>query len=298
MYRGVHVQMSQETNYVESTAPCVPGSTIPACIDGAHFGPAFARIDPTIAQKNIYKAIGNSTYHGLTVSVRRRFSNNLQFDANYTLSRAIDDQTDFNSAFSAFLPTRLNLDRAVSTFDIRNNFVFNAVYRTPFKAGSGNSALSRTFADITIAPVVQLRSAMPFTLRVGRDTNNETHGVYDRPFLASRNSGRGDNFYTTDLRVTKQFFIRRERGIRVEVVAEFFNLFSQENFLTVNDIITGLDPRVPAGQPQTLVAGVPITFLTPPFNVRGSKDFPATSPLGYNSALPGFQAQLGLKIAF
>jgi hypothetical protein len=297
-YRGVHIQMSQETNYVESTAPCVVGSTIPACIDPARFGPAFARIDPSIAQKNIYKSIGNSTYHGLTVSFRRRFSNNLQFDANYTLSRAIDDQTDFNSAFSAFLPTRLDLDRAVSAFDVRHNFVFNAVYRTPFKPGPGNSAISRAFADITIAPIVQLRSAMPFTLRVGRDTNNETHGVYDRPFLASRNSGRGDNFYSTDLRITKLFYINREKGFRVEFVAEFFNLFNQENFLTVNDIITGDDPRFPTNPPQLKSAGVPLTFLEPPFNLRGSKDFPATSPLGYNSALAGFQAQFGVKIAW
>jgi len=281
MYRGVHIQMSQETNYVQSTAPCIPGNTIPACLDPAHFGPAFARIDPNIAQKNIYKSIGNSTYHGMTVSLRKRYSNNFQFEANYTLSRAIDDQTDFNSAFSAFIPTRLDLERAVSAFDVRHNFVFNAVYRTPFKAGSGHNFMSRAFADIAISPIVQLRSAIPFTLRIGRDINNDTHGVYDRPFKASRNSGRGDNYYSTNLRVTKQFFINREKGFRVEFISEMTNLFNQLNFLTVNDIV-GTDPR----------------FLDPPFNLRGSQSIAPTSPLGYNSSLPGFQAQFGLKIAF
>jgi hypothetical protein len=281
MYRGVHIQMSHEVNYAESTAPCIPGNTIPACLNPALFGPAFARIDPTKAQENIYKSIGNSVYHGMTVSVRKRFSNNFQFDANYTLSRAIDDQTDFNSAFSAFIPTRLDLDRAVSAFDVRHNFIFNAVYKTPFKPGSGQNPIARAFADISIAPIVQLRSAIPFTLRIGRDSNNDTHGVYDRPFLSSRNSGRGDNFFTTNLRVTKQFFINREKGVRVEFITEFFNLFNTTNFLTVNDIV-GTDP----------------TFLSPPFNLRGSDEIAPTSPLGFNSALPGFQAQFGVRIAF
>ena len=57
--------------------------------------------------------------------------------------------------------------------------------------------------------------------------------------------------------------------------------------------------RSPSAQrPQATVGGVPLTFLNPPFNLRGSKDIAATSPLGFNSALPGFQAQFGLKIAF
>jgi hypothetical protein len=281
MYRGVHIQMSQETNYVESTAPCIPGNAIPACLDPAHFGPAYARIDPTIVQLNIYKSIGNSTYHGMTVSVRKRFSNNFQFDANYTLSKAIDDQTDFNSAFSAFLPTRLNLDRAVSAFDVRHNFVFNAVYKTPFKNESGHNWAARAFADMYLSPIVQLRSAIPFTIRIGRDINNDTHGVYDRPVKSSRNSGRGDNFYSTNIRVSKQFFINREKGVRVEFITEVTDLFNTTNFLSVNDVF-GTDPK----------------FLDPPFDLRGSDKIAPTQPLGYNSALPKLQVQFGLKFAF
>ena len=280
MYRGIHIQMSHEVNYVE--APCPAGATSPvACTNPAAYGPRLAPIDPTIVQKNLYSSIGNSIYHGLTASLRKRFNNHFQFEANYTFSKAIDDQTDFNSAFAAFLPTRLNLDRAVSAFDVRHNFVANAVILTPFKAGPGNNALARAFADVRISPIVQLRSAIPFTIRIGSDTNGDTHGAYDRPFQASRNTGRGDNYYNTSLRVEKQFFIKREKGVRVDFITEFTNLFNRTNFLSVNDVF-----------------GVNTPFLNGPFNLRGTKSIASTSPLGFNSALPPFQAQFGLKFAF
>lgn len=280
MYRGVHIQMSQEVNYAE--APCAAGATTPvACLNPAAYGPRYVPIDPTKVQDNVYKSIGNSIYHGMTASLRKRFSHHFQFDANYTFSKAIDDQTDFNSAFSAFLPTRLNLDRAVSAFDVRHNFVANAVIITPFKSGPGHNALARAFSDINISPILQMRSAIPFTIRLGTDTNGDTHGTYDRPFKASRNSGRGDKFINTSLRVNKQFYINREKGMRVEFLTEFTNLFNRTNFLSVNDVF-----------------GVNTPFLTGPFDIRGSKDISPTSPLGFNSALSPFQAQFGLKFAF
>ncbi len=37
-------------------------------------------------------------------------------------SKAIDNSTDFNSTFPAFVPTNLKLERALSVFDIRHKF--------------------------------------------------------------------------------------------------------------------------------------------------------------------------------
>jgi hypothetical protein len=269
MYRGVHIQVSQEVNYKE-TGVIVPG-----------IGPQFARIDPTIAQKNIYKSIGNSIYHGGTLSLRKRFNNNFQFEGHYTFAKAIDDQTDFNSAFAAFIPTRLDLERADSAFDVRHNFVFNGVFKTPFKAGEGHNIFARAFADMVISPIAQIRTGIPFTIRIGRDTNGDTHGVYDRPFFAARNTGRGDWFKTLNLRINKQFFIKRESGVRAEFIVDVTNLTNRVNFLSVNDVF-GSDPTVLFGR----------------FDLKGSRDIPPGSPGGFNSAAPGRQVQFGLKLAF
>src|SRR5262249_30096100 len=147
----------------------------------------------------------------------------MMFEVNYTFSKAIDDAVDFNSAFSAFLPTRLNLDRSVSVFDIRHNFVASGVFRSPWKAGAGHNPLARAFADITLSPVISMRSGIPFSILMGRDSNGDTHSAYDRPFFAPRNSGIGANFYSADVRLSKDLFIRREKGLKVEFVAEASN---------------------------------------------------------------------------
>jgi hypothetical protein len=118
MYRSIHIQVSQETNYRET-----------GVIDPI-YGPQYAPIDPSITQSNTYSSIGNSTYHGMTASLTKRYSRNFQFQANYTFSKSIDDVTDFNSQFTSFFPTRLYLERGPSAFNIKHNFVTNAVYTT------------------------------------------------------------------------------------------------------------------------------------------------------------------------
>jgi hypothetical protein len=284
MYRGVHIQVPHERNYRES------GVVNPA------FGPQFVRIDPTITQRNVYASIGNSIYHGMTASLTKRYRNNYQLQINYTFSKAIDDNTDFNSAFAAFIPTRLDLERAISVFDIRHNFVASGVFRTPFKAGSGQNLIARALADITISPVIFLRSGIPFTLRIGRDVNGDTHGLYDRPFLASRNTGRGENFYNVNLRINKQFYINRDSGLRVEFIAEATNLLNRTNFLAVNDVVCGgnVDPRFT----DPAFPGCDTRILFGPFNLRGSKAIPSTAPLGFTAAASPRQFQFGLKVAF
>jgi hypothetical protein len=281
MYRGVHIQMDHEVNFRESGQLASFGGLNPSGL-----GPLYTPIDPTIAQKNVYKSIGNSIYHGMTASLTKRMSSNFQFQANYTFSKAIDDQTDFNSAFSAFLPTRLDLERAVSAFDVRHIFSANGVFRTPFKPGPDSNLLERVFADMTVAPVVAVRSGIPFTIRIGvADVNRDNHTTYDRPFFAPRNSGRGASFFSTDLRVMKQFFINRDSGFRVDFITEATNVFNKTNFLSVNDVF---------GTDLALLSDI----LFGPFDLKGSKNIPRQLPRGFNSAFPGRRIQFGLKIAF
>lgn len=269
MYRGVHLQMPHEVNYRES------GRVHPI------FGPQLVAIDPTIVQKNLYSSIGNSIYHGMTASLTKRFSHNFSLQINYTFSKAIDDVTDFNSSFHAMLPTRLDLERAISTFDIRHIFVASGVFRTPFRAGSGQSPLARILADITLTPIVRLQTGIPFTILAGTDVNGDTHAEQDRPIAASRNTGIGDNFYNVDLRFTKQFYLARDSGLRLEAIVEASNLFNRANFLSVNNVVGTTSP-----------------LLSGPFNQKGSKTVPSTSPLGFTSAAAGRQFQFALKLAF
>jgi hypothetical protein len=271
MYKGVHVQTDQETNYRET------GVINPV------WGPQYAPINPTIVQSNSYSSIGNSMYNGLTVSLTKRYTHNLQAQVNYTFSKAIDDTVDFNSQFASFFPTRLNLERGLSAYNIKHNFVANAVYNTPFKAGSGQPFWSRAFADMTFSPIARLHSGLPFTIRVPGAANGTLgHSLYARPWYLSRNTGIGPDFYDFDARLTKAFFINRDTGFRCEFIAEATNLLNHTNFSSVNDQFSPSDPFL----------------LTGPFNVSGNKNLSPASPLGFTSAFPGRQIQFGLKLVF
>src|SRR5262249_6146701 len=151
-----------------------------------------------------YTSIGNSIYHGVTASLTKRFSNYISFQGSYTFSKTIDDVTDYNSAFYAPFPTRLNLERALSSFDIRHNFIFSGVFVTPFKSGE-DSIWAHLFADIAFSPIVSVRSGIPFTLTTGVDTNGDTRIVNDRLFAIGRNTGIGPNFASFDARLSKAF---------------------------------------------------------------------------------------------
>jgi hypothetical protein len=50
----------------------------------------------------------------MTASLTRRWKKGLQFQANYTFSKTIDDNADFNNNFMPFRRTYLNLERSLS----------------------------------------------------------------------------------------------------------------------------------------------------------------------------------------
>jgi hypothetical protein len=83
---------------------------------------------------------GEANFHGLTLSVRRRFSNGLQFDFNYTLSHSIDNGSAAESGAGeqgASIQDIYNLGafRGSSDFDIRHNFNANFMYALPIGKG-------------------------------------------------------------------------------------------------------------------------------------------------------------------
>ena len=286
VYHGVHLPIAIERNYRESgqfvTVPGMPGSDL--------FGPRLERIDPLLAQKIVHSSEGNSIYYGMTSSLFKRFGKS-QFRASYTYSKAIDDVLDFTGASTPYLPTRRRVDRGISAYDLRHSFVFSGVFETKSKS-DGQSRLQQTLSDITLSPIIALRSGFPFNLFIGRDVNGDLNST-DRPYHAPRNSGVGENFYSVDLRVSKRIYFGEDTsGPRVELIAEATNLFNRANFLRVNDVVCGT-----TAQPG-FINGCDPKFLFGPFDFRGDRSLPPTAPLGFVTAAPARQFQFGLKFEF
>ncbi|HWR13877.1 MAG TPA: carboxypeptidase regulatory-like domain-containing protein [Terriglobales bacterium] len=276
MYRGLHLQLPRDGNVKET-----------GVVDD-FIGPIYAAIDPTLVQREIYSSIGKSIYHGLTTSLSRRTSR-LQMQVNYSFSKTIDDNTDFNNDFMPFRPTRMELERAISSFNIKHNFVANAVYFTPFKRGG---FLSTALADITISPIVSLRSGIPFTVRVpGMQNGTKGESLYARPWHAPRNSGLGPAFFSMDLRLTKSFYLGKNTEKKLQFLAEGTNILNHTNFSAVNDVF-------PADRNPFQLGPYNIDLLNGPYNFQGTRELDRSQPLGFKAAFDPRQIQFGLKFIF
>jgi hypothetical protein len=116
---------------------------------------------------------GSSSYNGMLVSLRRRFSQGLQFDVNYTWSHSLDNQsTVANTVTSGGLicdATNLRVCRANSDFDIRHLFNVNGIWELPVGrgkrfAGEAPGWLNAIIGGWQVSGIFAARSGLPFSL--------------------------------------------------------------------------------------------------------------------------------------
>jgi len=243
-------------------------------------------VNPLLLQGNQYSSLGAALYEGGILEVKKRFSNYLSLFGSYTLSKAFDTTTDFNSDFGPQDNTNLSAERSLSEFDQRHKVVAAAVVDT---GNRGNGAFGRASSGFQISPIFRYNSGHPFNLLAGADVNGDRHSTNDRPIGAPRNSGEGPDFMSFDMRLSRSF--KMSERSTLQFVAEGFNLFNRTNFASVNNVVGptfGL-PTALGGQ----------AFLgAQNFNVHGSVQQITNSPLAFTSAFPARQLQLGLRVGF
>jgi hypothetical protein len=129
---------------------------------------------------NLTGNYSNSTYNALQIEVRRHYRSGLQFQANYTFSKALSDSLgDQQSRFEPFLDsTNPSLERARVPYDLTHVFNFNGSYELPFGTGhrllSGNPILSRIVGGWRLASTVVWQSGSPFSILSLRGTLNRS----------------------------------------------------------------------------------------------------------------------------
>lgn len=259
-----------------SWSPSVPGS--PCALVPPGINPCFA--NPILLQNNVYSSLGSALYEGGILEVNKRFSSHFSVLASYTLSKAFDTTTDFNSDFGPEDNTNLAGERALSNFDQRNKIILATVVDTGHYGG-------RILSGFQVAPIFRYNSGHPFDLLAGADVNGDNHSTNDRPIGAARDTGMGPNYIDFDLRITRGFKVGERANL--QFLAEAFNLANRTNFASVNNVVGanfGL-PALQGGQPG---------FTT--FNVHGSSLLSPSQPLGFTSAYPMRQIQLGVRIGF
>ncbi len=97
--------------------------------------------------------LGYSNYHGMLVSLQKRFSKGFEFDLNYTWSHSIDNQSSVvNTVTGGYLCDirDVNACRGNSDFDIRHLANFNGIWEVPFGRGRAIGGNMNKWADAVI----------------------------------------------------------------------------------------------------------------------------------------------------
>ncbi|MEZ5355699.1 MAG: carboxypeptidase regulatory-like domain-containing protein [Bryobacteraceae bacterium] len=203
----------------------------------------------------------NSSYHGLSTRLERRFSKGLSFLASYTYGRSLDTQSNVdlcdgcvNSSGVGSVQDSNNrkANRGPSDHNVPHRFVFSGGWDLPF---SRDNVFARGW---TLAGILTFSSGLPFTLNLPFDNANigsvnwpnriadgrlDNRGI-DRWFDAAAftfpaqytfgNAGRGyltgPGTKTLDFSLQRSFDLPINDVSRIEFRAEAFNAFNTPQF--------------------------------------------------------------------
>ncbi len=246
-------------------------------------------IDPGVPIGSIigvYESDANSSYNGLWATLKKHFSHGLQFEADYTWSKSIDDNSRNVQGLTLQNSYNIAGDRGLSDFDARQRFVINAIYDLPFKgnrfkegwefalidtAQSGNP-INFHLSNSSFAGAAVLRPNVlgPVITGFSPATNGSAtsvtyiqnpsdfinQGTTPGTVLGFGNLGRnsviGPGFFDLDFTLVKN--TKLTERVRWQIRADAFDLLNQANFTqpvsTVGSSTFGLitgGTRFPAG---------------------------------------------------
>jgi hypothetical protein len=195
------------------------------------------RPDSSFANVSRFESSGDSYYDGMVVSFKRRFSRWAQGRVSYTLSKAIDD---VGNAFFFSPQDNFNLrdERGLADNDQRQRLALSGSFEAP-AVGGKEPALRRALSGFLLSYIFQYGSRLPFNVVTGTDRNNDTN-VNDRPAGVGRNTGRGFDFASLDLRLSRR--INFGEHTNLEVIAEGFNVLNRANLQLPNNTLNPLNP--------------------------------------------------------
>ncbi len=255
---------------------------------------------PELSSFNSLRWDGYSQFHSGTISIERRLSNGISFNANYSLSKSVDDASDPGSTTNeANLPQDVrdrDAEHGLSSFDRHHRFVASGIYELPFGKGkkflNGSGFIPALAGGWKLTAIVTLESGAPFTVNDQTDRANIGQGPAQRPnCLRNPNLPSGertpDRFFDTsaftpaafgtfgscgrnivigpsyknfDLAATK--LIKFTEARRLEFRAETFNLFNTVNFDLPNRLAftPNFGKIFSAGPPRQLQFAVKFSF--------------------------------------
>ncbi|HEY6806695.1 MAG TPA: TonB-dependent receptor [Pyrinomonadaceae bacterium] len=223
--RALHLLLSRNVN-----VPTVPASA------GI---PNLGRPDPNWGNISRFESSGDSYYDGMVVSFNQRLRPWTSLRVSYTLSKALDDAGNF---FFSTVQNNFNIrdDKGLSDNDQRHRLVVSGALQSP-------SSKRSILRDFELGYIFTYASRLPFNVLLGSDRNFDTNNN-DRPVGIGRNTGRGFDFASLDLRLSRKIKLRENAYL--QVTAEGFNMLNRSNLSVPNNTFgSGVTPLPAFGQP-------------------------------------------------
>ena len=227
--RGQHIILSRNVN--------VPRCT--AAVDSN-----LCRPDPNFGNISRYEGSGDSYYNGLVASFNKRQGDWATVRVSYTLSKSIDNSGNF---FFSSPQDNSNLrgERGLSDNDQRHRLTISGTSNTPKTIE--NEFARKAFGGFQVSYIYTYASKLPFNVLAGSDLNGDSNNN-DRPFGLGRNTGKGFDFSSFDLRLSRRFQLTER--FNLELLAEGFNLFNRANYSVPNNTFgTGTTALAAFGRP-------------------------------------------------
>jgi hypothetical protein len=133
------LSLSQTTDVAPGSATCGPfgENNVFTTASGQIVNGTRGPLGPNFGSDAYQSDIGNSNYNALELSVRHT-SGRMEFFGSYTYSKSMDDSSNIGEEVNPF---NTGLSYALSSFDVRHNFVFSYDYQLPVDRLFGKSNL-------------------------------------------------------------------------------------------------------------------------------------------------------------
>jgi hypothetical protein len=198
-----------------------------------------------------FESTGHSVYNGITLGLVKRYTNNFEFQAFYTLSwdKSDDDNERDPFTYQYAKVTNLGPEYGYSNRDQRHRVNAYVLWQAP--------------GQINVNASWQYRSAQPQSITAtGAPANTPQDRINADGSVTTRNLGMKDNqFNSVNLRISRPFVFG---GVTVEPIAEVFNLFNSRNYKdpVYGNLLFNFDGTVQQGlgDPRQVQLGVRVVF--------------------------------------
>ncbi len=177
------LSLSQQSEVQPGTLTCGPGGedTVYFPIAGGQVNGTRGPLGPNFGSNALQSTIGAANYNAVELSARHT-SGRLEFAASYTYGKSLDQSSNIAEEVNPFNP---RLSYAISSFDVKQNFVVSYEYQLPFDQLFHPDRLTKGWS---LSGITRFASGFPITMvnngdnsLIGTNPNGINNSSIDEP---------------------------------------------------------------------------------------------------------------------